>query len=149
MINEQDSKPISVPQSRKMLPYNVPAPHVPMCAWCQRINDEGFENFSKGVNPMILKELKIVDFRVKRESSRKPKRIAFSHGICGLHNKQVWAELGQVPKPTANSIPCLITDHALRRQYMKGLFTPEQVLQAKQQQTALRERLQKLANIKK
>jgi len=148
MIDEQDPKLISAPANQKMIASHAQRPMVSICAWCQGINNEGYENFSKGVDPRILKELRIVDFRVKKTSKKGD--IGFSHGICDLHNKQMYAGFGKVPFSLPSTAPkCLITDHALRRQYMNGLFTPEQVEMFKKQGKTLRERLQKLANIKK
>lgn len=118
---------------------------VMICAWCQGINNPGFEAFSKGIDPRLLKELRIVDFRVRIRARKKD--VSFSHGMCPIHQKQVYAQLGKTPPKSDQSIPSLLTDTELRRQYMRGIFTEEDKRIAQQSQQQLRERLQKLANI--
>lgn len=139
MINELAPNPnqklLSAPKEEKVM----------ICAWCQGINNTGFENFAKGVDPFILKELRIVDFRVRIRSRQTD--VIFSHGICNLHNKQMYAEFNRLASNTPNAPPCLIIDQNLRRQYARGIFTEKDKQKIQQNQLALRERLQKLANI--
>lgn len=135
MINELAPKLLVAPKETTVV----------MCSWCQKINDKGFEEFAKGVDPLILKELRIVDFRVKLRARKGD--VSFSHGICRPHYEQMYAQMGKkAPQQKSQGPPSLIENTELRRQYMKGIFTEEDKQQIQQQ--PLRERLQKLANIK-
>jgi DNA-binding transcriptional MerR regulator len=133
-------------------------PIVKICASCQRINMPGMEKFGLEIDQKIKDEMKIVDNQVKSNS----KNFSFSHGICQLHLIQ---QLKLIPGMTkeriksmvdksnqGNPVPCLLQDEFLRHNYMKGLFTSEQIQQASQElqqsNKNLKEHFRTLAGIK-
>ena len=117
------------------------------------------KDFAFNTDQKTKDELKVVNQQVKAHS----KDFSFSHGACGLHLLQSYSEIpGITPermesiktkiKNNTDSLPCLITDKALRHGYMKGLFTPEMIKQAAQSQQQsnhqLVERFKTLSGIK-
>jgi hypothetical protein len=103
-------------------------PFVVICAWCQ-------------------KQFLTVDSAVKKESSLG--RIRFNHGMCERHFKEEMAPLLSPDKiklslekvyKEGKLAPDLAENPELVQTYSQGNFLPQQ---------SLKERLQKLANIKK
>lgn len=134
-------------------------PIVRICASCQNAGEAGNERLAFNTDQKTKDELKVVNQQVKAHS----KDFSFSHGACGLHLLQSYSEIpGITPermesiktkiKNNTDSLPCLITDKALRHGYMKGLFTPEMIKQAAQSQQQsnhqLVERFKTLSGIK-
>jgi len=124
-------------------------PIVKICSLCQNIFNSDYN-----VDQKIKNELKIVDQKVKENSQK----INFTHGLCNPHLLQSYYQIpGITPerlnsvkeklKRNNNPIPCLLTDDNLRRNYMNGIFTTEQLQTTNQSNEQLTIRFKKLAGI--
>jgi hypothetical protein len=106
-------------------------PFILICAWCQKEHPD--------VNAAVKKEAPL-------------QRVTFSHGICprhfvaqcrdmGLPEEKIQADLEKMKRSGNKSSPDLAQHPELIQAYSEGNFLPPQ--------QGLRERFQKLANIKK
>ena len=134
---------------------------VPVCAYCQKINDENMRAFAQGIDQKVKDEMKVVNAQIQKPENKE--KHSFSHGTCQDHAIQNMKTIpGMTPerldsfiqkmKQSPNQTPCLLKDEALRHAFMKGLFTKEEIQQAhqstQQSNQQLTERFKKLAGIK-
>jgi len=134
---------------------------VPVCAYCQGINNENMKEFAQGIDQKVKDEMKVVDAQIQKPESKE--KHSFTHGTCREHSIQnIKTMPGMTPErlqsfiskldASSNKTPCLLKNEPLRHAFMRGLFTPEEIQQAQQstQQSnqQLTERFKKLAGIK-
>ena len=132
-------------------------PIVNVCAYCQQINASNMVQFASGVEQKVKDEMKIVDSQIRANTDK----FSFSHGICIPHAIQMYSDAGYSKdelekmasemKHKNTSVPCLLENEPIRRAYMNGIFTVEQMKQTQQpeeQNKRLTERFKTLAGIK-
>ena len=132
-----------------------------ICSWCQRINDNNphMKKLAEIIPQNIKDEMAIVNQQIKANNEV----VHFTHGICvphyvqklmeipGMNDIQLKNAVDKIRNSNPPPPPSIINNAELRHQYMRGLFTKEQMQQAFQAQQAaqqkLTERFQKLAGI--